>query len=52
MPSLVVHQLWLTSFESPLRGLILAVKDPKVWIFSALNVAQLLGLGFVNFFPT
>lgn len=36
----------------PLKGLLMAIKDPKVWIFSIMNTAQLLGLSFVNFFPT
>ncbi|KAF5385673.1 hypothetical protein D9757_005545 [Collybiopsis confluens] len=38
--------------DSPLKGLIMAVQDPKVWVFSIMNLAQLLGLSFVNFFPT
>jgi MFS family permease len=38
--------------DSPLQGLVMAVKDPKVWIFAIMNTAQLLGLSFVNFFPT
>ncbi|KIY63734.1 MFS general substrate transporter [Cylindrobasidium torrendii FP15055 ss-10] len=38
--------------ESLFGGLILAVKDVRVWVFAILNVAQLLGLSFVNFFPT
>ncbi|KAF8918389.1 MFS general substrate transporter [Mucidula mucida] len=38
--------------DSVLHGLILAVKDIRVWIFALLNTAQLLGLSFVNFFPT
>lgn len=29
-----------------------ALKDPKVVIFSIMNCSQLLGLGFINFFPT
>jgi len=37
---------------SPLHGLILAVKDPKVVIWSLMNVSQALGMSFVNFFPT
>ncbi|KAE9407361.1 MFS general substrate transporter [Gymnopus androsaceus JB14] len=36
----------------PLKGFMMAIKDPKVWIFAIMNVAQLLGLSFVNFFPT
>lgn len=35
-----------------MKGLRLAVKDKKVWAFALLNVTQLLGLSFVNFFPT
>ncbi|KAF9065835.1 major facilitator superfamily domain-containing protein [Rhodocollybia butyracea] len=38
--------------DSPLKGLLMAMKDPKVWVFSLMNTAQLLGLSFVNFFPT
>jgi len=38
--------------DSPLKGFMMAIKDPKVWIFAIMNVAQLLGLSFVNFFPT
>ncbi|KZT05457.1 MFS general substrate transporter [Laetiporus sulphureus 93-53] len=38
--------------ESAFVGLKLALKDPKVAIFSIMNCSQLLGLGFINFFPT
>ncbi|KAK7054438.1 hypothetical protein VNI00_003636 [Paramarasmius palmivorus] len=38
--------------ESPLYGLKLALNDPKVLIFAVMTTAQLLGLSFVNFFPT
>ncbi|PPQ66338.1 hypothetical protein CVT26_011169 [Gymnopilus dilepis] len=38
--------------DSQLAGLILALKDPKVTIFAIMTIAQLLGLSFVNFFPT
>ncbi|KAF9063519.1 major facilitator superfamily domain-containing protein [Rhodocollybia butyracea] len=38
--------------DSPLKGLIMAVKDPKVWVFSIMFAAQALGLSFINFFPT
>lgn len=38
--------------DSPLKGLYLAVKDPKVPIMAVMNLSQLLGLSFVNFFPT
>lgn len=30
----------------------MALKDPKVPIFAVMTCSQLLGLGFVNFFPT
>ena len=43
---------WISSHYSPLQGLILAVKDPKVAIFALMNVSQLLGLSFTQFFPT
>ncbi|KAH9889522.1 MFS general substrate transporter [Cubamyces lactineus] len=35
-----------------MKGLIMALKDPKVPIFAVMTCSQLLGLGFVNFFPT
>ncbi|KAK0192570.1 major facilitator superfamily domain-containing protein [Armillaria mellea] len=38
--------------DSQLHGLKLALKDPRVYVFSILAAAQLLGLSFVNFFPT
>ncbi|KDR75036.1 hypothetical protein GALMADRAFT_522185 [Galerina marginata CBS 339.88] len=38
--------------DSPLQGLIMAIKDPKVGIFAIMTIAQLLGLSFVQFFPT
>lgn len=38
--------------ESAFVGLKLALKDPKVGIFAIMNCSQLLGLGFINFFPT
>lgn len=38
--------------DSPLHGLKLALTDPRVYIFSIMTTAQLLGLSFVNFFPT
>ncbi|KAF8902921.1 MFS general substrate transporter [Gymnopilus junonius] len=38
--------------DSQLRGLVLAIKDPKVIIFAIMTTAQLLGLSFVQFFPT
>ncbi|KAI0759993.1 MFS general substrate transporter [Trametes elegans] len=38
--------------DSALKGLVMAIKDPKVPIFAVMTCSQLLGLGFVNFFPT
>ncbi|KAH9941929.1 MFS general substrate transporter [Amylocystis lapponica] len=38
--------------ESAFAGLKLALADPKLYIFAVMNCAQLLGLGFINFFPT
>ncbi|KAK0469862.1 major facilitator superfamily domain-containing protein [Desarmillaria tabescens] len=38
--------------DTPLHGLKLALKDPLVYVFSIMNIAQLLGLSFSNFFPT
>lgn len=36
----------------PMKGLMMALADVKVWILMLLNLTQLLGLSFVNFFPT
>ncbi|TCD66551.1 hypothetical protein EIP91_001272 [Steccherinum ochraceum] len=41
-----------TSEDSAMSGLIQALKDPKVPIMAVMTCAQLLGLSFVNFFPT
>ncbi|KAH8087859.1 MFS general substrate transporter [Cristinia sonorae] len=41
-----------SSRDSVFAGLVLALKDPKVLIFAVMGCAQLLGLSFVNFFPT
>ncbi|KDQ55121.1 hypothetical protein JAAARDRAFT_71439 [Jaapia argillacea MUCL 33604] len=38
--------------ESAFHGLKLALKDPKVPIMMVMTCSQLLGLSFVNFFPT
>ncbi|KAJ7587225.1 major facilitator superfamily domain-containing protein [Mycena floridula] len=38
--------------ESPFQGLKMALKDTKVWIFAIMDMTQLLGLSFINFFPT
>jgi len=35
-----------------LEGFKLAIKDPKVLIFMLMNCAQLVGLSYINFFPT
>ena len=40
------------SLPSPNQGLIMAIKDPLVSLFSILAVSQLLGLSFVQYFPT
>ena len=37
---------------SAFAGLVMALKDPKVPLFALMTCSQLLGLGFVNFFPT
>ncbi|KAF9074080.1 major facilitator superfamily domain-containing protein [Rhodocollybia butyracea] len=41
-----------TATDSPLQGLLMAVKDIKVWIFALMDCAQLLGLSAIAFFPT
>lgn len=38
--------------ESILHGFKLAIKDPLVLMFTAESVLQILGISFVNFFPT
>ncbi|KAI3621230.1 tartrate transporter [Moniliophthora roreri] len=38
--------------DSLLHGLKLALADPKVLTFAVMTMSQLLGLSFVNFFPT
>ncbi|KAJ8079920.1 hypothetical protein PM082_016745 [Marasmius tenuissimus] len=38
--------------DSVFHGLKLAMADPKVLLFAIMTTAQLLGLSFVNFFPT
>ena len=43
---------WISPHYSQLQGLILAVKDPKVAIFALMTIFQLLGLSFIQFFPT
>ena len=44
---------WHGSAYSPRKGLKMTIRDPKVWLFSILNIAQPLGLSFIaTFFPT
>ncbi|KAF8215054.1 MFS transporter [Mycena galopus ATCC 62051] len=38
--------------DTPLVGLKMAVTDPLILTFAVMNAAQLLGLSFINFFPT
>ncbi|KAK7034520.1 hypothetical protein VNI00_012367 [Paramarasmius palmivorus] len=38
--------------DSPLRGLKEALTDRKVLLFAVMDASQLLGLSFINFFPT
>ncbi|KAJ7133534.1 MFS general substrate transporter [Mycena epipterygia] len=38
--------------DTPLAGLKMAIKDPLVLTFAVMNASQLLGLSFINFFPT
>ncbi|KAF7348198.1 Tartrate transporter [Mycena sanguinolenta] len=38
--------------DTPWVGLKMALKDPLILVFALMNVAQLLGLSFINFFPT
>ncbi|KAJ7064314.1 MFS general substrate transporter [Mycena amicta] len=41
-----------TAQETPWVGLKLALADPLIAVFALMNCAQLLGLSFINFFPT
>ncbi|THU92751.1 MFS general substrate transporter [Dendrothele bispora CBS 962.96] len=36
-----------TEADSPMKGLLMAIKDPKVLIFCVMTTSQLLGLSFV-----
>lgn len=38
--------------DSPVQGLIMAIKDPLVSIFSIMTISQILGLSFLQYFPT
>ncbi|KAK7054437.1 hypothetical protein VNI00_003635 [Paramarasmius palmivorus] len=38
--------------DSPMKGLKMAIMDIKVPILAVMTISQLLGLSFVNFFPT
>ena len=51
MHARLVHEMTESSC-SALTGLLMAIKDPKVPIFMLMCCSQLLGLSFVNFFPT
>lgn len=35
-----------------MQGLKMAIKDPIVLVFALMTTSQLLGLSFVQFFPT
>ena len=37
---------------SQVQGLIMAIKDPLVSLFAIMTISQLLGLSFVQYFPT
>ena len=37
---------------SAFDGLKMALKDVKVYLFALMTCAVLVGLGFINFFPT
>ena len=37
---------------SQVQGLIMAIKDPLVSLFAIMSTSQLLGLSFVQYFPT
>ncbi|GJE91460.1 MFS general substrate transporter [Phanerochaete sordida] len=41
-----------SAHDTALTGLKQALRDPKVYILAVMTCAQLLGLSFVNFFPT
>ncbi|KZT23586.1 MFS general substrate transporter [Neolentinus lepideus HHB14362 ss-1] len=41
-----------TADESIWHGLKLAITDPKVPLFALMSCSQLVGLSFINFFPT
>jgi len=38
--------------DSPIVGLKMAIMDPIVLLFSLLSISQILGLSFIQFFPT
>ena len=38
--------------DSPMAGLVMAIKDPVVLLFALMSILQILGLAFSNFFPT
>jgi len=58
--TLVIRMLCLSHNFLPLpnkhprawQGLVLALSDPKVYVFALMTFTELLGLSFGNFFPT
>ncbi|KDR75724.1 hypothetical protein GALMADRAFT_97528 [Galerina marginata CBS 339.88] len=38
--------------DTPWQGLKLALQDPKIYLFGMIGFSELIGLGFINFFPT
>ncbi|KAJ7261884.1 major facilitator superfamily domain-containing protein [Mycena rebaudengoi] len=38
--------------DTPIAGLKMAITDPLVLVFAIMTTSQLLGLSFINFFPT
>lgn len=47
----VTNNNW-TCTDSPIAGLMMAIKDPIVLLFALMTICQILGLSFSNFFPT
>jgi hypothetical protein len=46
------RQMAHVGLHSPMEGLKMAIRDPIVLLFALMTIAQLLGLSFVQFFPT
>jgi hypothetical protein len=51
-PSLTNSKIDLGGIYRAWRGLKLALQDPKVYMFTIKAFCEILGLGFINFFPT